>query len=238
VAVGIPAELLRRRPDVRQAERAAAAQSARIGMAEAEFYPHIAITGTVGLDSQYLSDLFQGNSLAGRVGPGFNWNLLNYGRIANNVRAAEARFCQAVLNYRETVLRANEDVENALSAFLQEQIRARSLKEATEATAKAVELATYQYRHGAIDFQPLLDSQRGLVQQEDTATESRALAAIHLVTVYKALGGGWQARLGEQAQPETVEPVPVPEDESHRAPVAPAPAAPVPVVPSPSTLSP
>ncbi len=213
VAVGIPAELLRRRPDVRRAEREAAALSARIGIAEAEFYPHIAITGTIGIESQYLSDLFHGDSLMGRVGPGFKWNLLNYGRIANNVRAAEARFCQAVLNYRDTVLKANEEVENALAAFLQERLRVQALNEATAALARAVELATHQYQQGVIDFQPLLDSQRGLVQQQDLATESRAQASIHLVAVYKALGGGWQARLG-LPEPEGVEMLPPPLDEA------------------------
>ena len=105
VVVGIPAELLRRRPDVQQAERVAALQSARIGIAEAEFYPHIAITGTIGVQAQNFSNLFNSQSLVGQIGPGFNWNLLNYGRIQNNVRAQDARFQQAVLTYRDTVLR-------------------------------------------------------------------------------------------------------------------------------------
>ena len=115
IIVGIPAELLRRRPDVQQAERAAALQSARIGIAEAEFYPHIAITGTIGVQAQDFSNLFSSQSLVGQIGPGFNWNLLNYGRIQNNVRAQDARFQQAVFSYRDTVLRATRRSKTASS---------------------------------------------------------------------------------------------------------------------------
>ena len=103
---------------MRQAERQAAAQSARIGIAEAEFYPHIAITGTIGLQAEHLNQLFELSSLAGAIGPGISWNILNYGRIRNNVRAEDARFQQAVVNYRDTVLRANEEVENGIVGFL------------------------------------------------------------------------------------------------------------------------
>ena len=140
--VGIPAELLRRRPDVQQAERVAAVQSARIGIAEAEFYPHIAITGTIGVQTQNFSNLFNSQSLVGQIGPGFNWNLLNYGRIQNNVLAQDARFQQAVLTYRDTVLRANEEVENGIVSFLREQDRVASLTGSTNAAAQSVEIAT------------------------------------------------------------------------------------------------
>jgi outer membrane protein TolC len=204
IVVGIPAELLRRRPDVAQAERMAALQSARIGIAEAEFYPHIGITGTIGVQSENFSHLFDSNSLLGQIGPGFNWNLLNYGRIKNNVRAQDARFQQAVLTYRDTVLRANEEVENGIISFLQEQDRVISLTGSTHAAARSVEIATQQYEKGTIDYQPLLDSERVLVQQQDTLTESRGLVGIHLVAVYKALGGGWQAQQ-TVVPPETAE---------------------------------
>ena len=194
IVVGIPADLLRRRPDVQQAERAAALQSARIGIAEAEFYPHIAITGTIGVQAQNFSNLFNSQSLVGQIGPGFNWNLLNYGRIENNVRAQDARFQQAVLTYRDTVLRANEEVENGIVSFLREQERVASLTGSTNAAARSVEIATRQYEKGTIYYQPLLDSERVLVQQQDTLTESRGLVGIYLVAIYKALGGGWQAQ--------------------------------------------
>ena len=205
VVVGIPAELLRRRPDVQQAERMAALQSAQIGIAEAEFYPHIAITGTIGVQAEQLSQLFESKSLAGQIGPGFSWNLLNYGRIQNSVRAQKARFQQAVLTYRDTVLRANEDVENAIVGFLREQDRAASLTGSTKAAARSVELASLQYEKGMIAYQPLLDSERVLVQQQDTLAESRGLIGVNLVAVYKALGGGWQVRLSApRPQPEPV----------------------------------
>jgi NodT family efflux transporter outer membrane factor (OMF) lipoprotein len=208
IVVGIPAELLRRRPDVQQAERVAAQQSARIGIAEAEFYPHIAITGTIGVQAEQFSHLFDTQSLAGQIGPGFSWNLLNYGRIRNHVQAQDARFQQAMLTYRDTVLRANEEVENAIVAFLREQDRAVSLNVSAKAAARSVELASRQYEKGLIAYQPLLDSERVLVQQQDTLAESCGLIGIDLVAVYKALGGGWQAR--PASNPPQTEAVPVP----------------------------
>ena len=205
VVVGIPAELLRRRPDLRQAEREAAAQSARIGIAESEFYPHMAITGTIGLQAQQASQLFESNSLVGAIGPGIRWNILNYGRIRNNVRAEDVRFQQAIVNYRDMVLRANEEVENGLAGFLSEQDRVRLLDKTTRAATRSAAIATRQYEKGMISYQPLLDSERALVQQQDALTESRGLVGINLVAIYKALGGGWQARLpSNQPQPEPV----------------------------------
>ncbi len=192
VVVGIPADLLRRRPDVRKAERMAAAQCARIGVAEAEFYPHIAITGQIAFQADDFAHLINTDSIAGMVGPGFRWNVLNYGRIKNQVLAEDARFRQAVLGYQETVLRASEEVEGMITAFLKEQDRVRKLEKATEAIAKSVELATLQYQQGLIDFQRVLDSQRALVQQQDALAEARGNVAQHLIGVYKALGGGWQ----------------------------------------------
>ena len=206
IVIGIPAELLRRRPDVRQAEREAAAQSARIGIAESEFYPHIAITGTIGLQTEKASQLFESSSLAGAIGPGFRWNILNYGRIKNHVKAEDVRFQQAVLHYRDMVLRANEEVENGIVGFLSEQNRVKSLDKSTRAAARSVEIALRQYETGVISYQPLLDSERALVQQQDAVTESRGLVGVNLVTVYRALGGGWQARL--PSIPPPAEPVP------------------------------
>ena len=195
VVIGIPVELLRRRPDVQQAERAAALQSARIGVAEAEFYPHVAITGTIGVQAQNFSNLFSSQSLVGQVGPGFNWNLLNYGRIQNNVLAAGPRqFRQAVLAYRDAVFCADEEVENGIVTLLREQDRVATLTGSVHAAARSVELASRQYEKGMIDYQPLLDSERVLTQQQDALAESRGLVGIDLVAIYKGLGGGWQAR--------------------------------------------
>ena len=210
VVVGIPADLLRRRPDVRQAERQAAAQSARIGIAEADFYPHIAITGTIGLQSERLGQLFESSSLVGAIGPGISWNILNYGRILNNVRSQDAQFQQAVLNYRDTVLRANEEVEDGIVSFLNEQERAKSLDTSASAAARSAHLALLQYQNGKIGYQPLLDAERDLVDQQDALAQSRGLVGTDLIAVYKALGGGWRARLPDQqhAAAESVPPEP------------------------------
>jgi len=204
VAVGIPAELLRRRPDVRRAEREAAAQCARIGIAESAMYPQFAIAGNIAFESEQFADLFSWDSIAGSVGPSFRWNILNYWRIRNNVGVEEARFSQAVLNYQETVLRANEEAENAITAYLREQTRVKSLAGSTAATARAVELANIQYEQGLIDFQRVLDSQRALVLQQDTLAESRGNVALNLIALYKALGGGWEMRLEANLASATV----------------------------------
>lgn len=201
VAVGIPAELLRRRPDVQRAEREAAAQCARIGIAESEFYPRIAITGNIAVESQYLNQLFDTESIAAAIGPSFRWNILNYGRIRNNVLAEDIRFRQLVLQYQETVLRANEEAENAITNFLREQERVKSLEEGTKATDEARKLAKIQYDAGKMDFLRLLDSQRALVNQQDALAQARGNVALNLVALYKALGGGWQMRL-QSTSPE------------------------------------
>jgi NodT family efflux transporter outer membrane factor (OMF) lipoprotein len=198
IVVGIPADLLRRRPDVRQAERQAAAQSARIGVAKSEFYPHLIITGAIGVQAERFNELFEPSSLGGSIGPTFRWNLLNYGRIANNVKSQDAQFQQALLNYCDTVLRANEEVEDAIVAFLRERERVRSLDDAARAAQRAVDLAVRQYDGGLISYQPLLDGERVLVQQQDALTESRGLVAIDLVAVYRALAGGWTTRLSDE----------------------------------------
>jgi NodT family efflux transporter outer membrane factor (OMF) lipoprotein len=220
VAVGVPADLLRRRPDVRSAERKLAAQSARIGIATAELYPHIAITGTIGVESEQLAQLFTQDSLSGSVGPGFQWNLLNYGRILSNIRLEDARFQQACFNYRETVLKANEEVENSISNYLQEKIRIRSLSASVQHTERAEHLAMLQYEQGLIDYQRLLDTQRVLVETQDRLAESRGLVAINLVLLYKSLGGGWQTYCCPVGMPI----VETPDDAAAAAPPEPIPA--------------
>ncbi len=194
VAIGIPADLLRRRPDVRQAERQAAAQSARIGIAEAEFYPSLAITGNIAFQAENFGDLFDWQSRAGRIGPGFQWNVLNYGRIGNRVRVEDARFQQAVLAYQNAVLAANKEAEDAIVAYLRERQRVESLEQATRETVRALEIGMRLYEEGVVDYQRVLDSQRAAVLQQDALAQSRGQVALHLVALYKALGGGWTMR--------------------------------------------
>ncbi len=191
VAVGIPAELLVRRPDVRGAERKVAEQSARIGIAESDLYPRIAITGMIGYESRDLSKLLNTDSSMGSIGPGVRWNFLNYGRLKNRVRAEEARFEQLVRKYQHVVIEAHQEVENNIHRFLKEQQRAESLQQSAAAASESVELAQNQYREGEVDFQRLVDSERALVQLQDELTASRGAIAIHLVAIYKAMGGGW-----------------------------------------------
>ncbi|MEX2188833.1 MAG: efflux transporter outer membrane subunit [Pirellulales bacterium] len=198
VALGVPGELLRRRPDVRRAERQLAAQSARIGVAEAEFYPHIAVTGVIGVEANQFQDLFKSGASIGSVGPSLRWNVLNYGRILNSVRAEDARFQQAALTYQQTVLLANAEAENAVVTFLRSQQRRDALARSSAAARRSNELVSSLFRAGDANGQ--LDRvfviQSFLVQQEDAEAQAEGEVAKSLIAVYRALGGGWQIRLG------------------------------------------
>lgn len=209
IMAGIPAELLRRRPDVRRAERLAAAQSAAIGVAESDFYPRIAITGYIGFESKDLANLFDQDSLAGAVGPGFRWNILNYGRIRNNVRANEAKFHQLVLDYQNAVLEASREVEDGIVAFLKERDRVVKLSDAAAQARRAVELSTTKYEAGRGNFLPVVYMQEILTIRQDEMATSRGAVAGNVVSIYKALGGGWQTRMAAAGAPMEVVSAPV-----------------------------
>ena len=194
VAIGIPADLLRRRPDIRRAERLAAAQSAQIGVAEADFYPAISINGTIGGVAERFPDLFRSTALNGNVGPSFQWNILNYGRIRNNVRLQDAKFQEAVAAYQQTVLGAAREVENGLVTFLRAQQRTKYQTASVNDAEQAVKIVLAQYRAGAVDFTRVSQLEQALVQQQDVLTQARGEIAAGLIQVYKALGGGWQIR--------------------------------------------
>ena len=194
VAAGIPADLLRRRPDVRRAEFQAAAQCAAIGVAEAEFYPHIAINGTLQYSAERFKDVFSPQALNGNVGPAFQWNILNYGRIVNNVRLQDARFQELIATYQNTVLSAARDVENGLVMFLRAQKRTRYQRASVEDGARAVRIATDQYRAGRVDLTRVTQLQLNLVQLQDTLAQAEGDIALGLIQVYRSLGGGWQLR--------------------------------------------
>jgi len=196
LGIGIPAELLRRRPDVRRAERLAAAQSEAIGIAEAELYPAISILGTLGWQARSLSDLFSSRSLEGNVGPSFQWNILNYGRIANNIRYQDARFQELVLAYQQTVLRAAQEVENGLATFLQAQRRTQHLEKSVDLASAAVKdmfLPTAVGQPG-FDFNRFALIEQNRITQQDLLAQSRGQIAQGLIQVYRALGGGWEIR--------------------------------------------
>jgi NodT family efflux transporter outer membrane factor (OMF) lipoprotein len=200
VAVGVPADLLRRRPDIRRAERDVAAQSEQIGIATAELYPHFSISGNIFFDAEKFKDLFTGDSLAGNVGPSFNWNVLNYGRLVNNIRVQDARTQQLVLVYQDTVLKANAEAENSLIGFLKFQQQVKYLETSTKAAKESLELVRIQYDQGKTDFNRVLNVEQLLTQQEDQLAVSQGSVAQNLVLLYKALGGGWQIRLGNDEQ--------------------------------------
>jgi outer membrane protein TolC len=198
VVVGIPADLLRRRPDVRAAERTAAAQAEQIGIAEADFYPSITLSGALGWQAQNSSDLFDDQSLSASVGPGFQWNLLNYGRLRNNVRFQEAQFQQLVAAYQSTVLQADLEVENGIVSFLNSQQRAENLRFSVEESNLALQIVIAQYEAGlaGVNFDRYALIVQNLIQQQDQWAQARGQIAFGLIEVYRALGGGWQMRLG------------------------------------------
>ncbi|MGD0897340.1 MAG: efflux transporter outer membrane subunit [Thermoguttaceae bacterium] len=193
VVVGIPAELLCRRPDVRRAQHLAIAQGEQIGIAEAELYPAFFINGTLGVESVKASNLFTSGSLDSYIGPVFQWNILNYGRIRNNVRMQDARFCALVAAYQETVLRANAEVEDGLSQFLRAQERAKLLDESVGASQKTVDIVETEKGAGLTNFIQVHEIEKDRVEQDDELVQAYGDIAQGLIQVYRALGGGWQA---------------------------------------------
>ena len=210
IAIGVPIDLLRRRPDVRIAEYQAAAQSARIGIAKSDLYPRFSLFGSIGFETSRdgglqsnnaaAGDLFSSDSIAYRVGPTFSWPILNYGRLRNNVKVQDARFQQAAFNYQNTVLEAAREVEDALAAYLRSQIRVGYLTGSVTDARRSVELALVQYPQGSTTYQRVLDTQRFLVRQEDQLASTQGDVALNLVATYKALGGGWETEQSEGAQ--------------------------------------
>jgi NodT family efflux transporter outer membrane factor (OMF) lipoprotein len=204
VALGIPADLLRRRPDIRRAERTLAAQSTQIGIATADLLPSFALFGTISLSAEHFSDLFKSNSFENFGGPTFRWALLNYGRIQNNVRVQDARFQALIGDYETTVLQAQEEVESALAGYLGAQRQVEFLTGSVASAARAVELADFQYREGAADYTRVLTAQQFLVGEQDRLVTTRGAVALNLVSLYRALGGGWEWQAGSDFVPDTI----------------------------------
>ena len=201
VAVGIPADLIRRRPDIRAAELAAKSQSALIGVAETELYPSFGLSGSIGTTTAAFSRALETDSFAGAAGFGFNWNILNYGRIRNNVRIQDALFQETLTNYRNTVLQAAQEVEDGLVGYINTGKQAEFLSKAVTASRRSVELSLIQYRDGATDYQRVINSQQDLLQRQDQYVVSRGSMIGSLVDTYRALGGGWQMREGNPLVP-------------------------------------
>ena len=211
VTVGIPAEMLRRRPDIRLAERQLAAQSALIGVAKADLFPHFTLFASLGLRSSNSAFTMTGNSSLGGLfdarsieffaGPSFRWDIFNYGRIRNNIRVEDARFQQLAVNYENTVLRAVLEVEDGITGFIRTQEEEGLLSEGVDAAKRSVDLSLLQYGDGLVNYQRVLDSQRFLMDQQELLTTTKGSVANNLITVYRALGGGWETRIGKDFVP-------------------------------------
>ena len=192
VLVELPAELLRQRPDIRRAERQLAAATAQVGVATADLYPKFSLVGTVGLQSVSASDWFTGRSRNWSIGPTVTWPVFDAGRIRANIEIRNAQQEQALGVYEKTVLTAFQDVEVSLVAYAKEQQRSRSLVTAVAANQRALAMANELYIRGLSDFLNVLETQRALSLTENDLAQSQATMASNLVSLYKALGGGWQ----------------------------------------------
>ncbi len=191
IAIGLPAETLRQRPDIRRAERQLAAATAQVGQAEADRYPNLSLSGTIGLQASSLGNLLQPGAYLYTLAANTVVTIFDGGRLRQKVEIQNALQQQALISYQSAVKSALRDVENALAAYAGEQNRRQSLQDAVQAAKSAVELATSQYAAGLIDFQPVLDSQRSLLSLRNQLTQSQAAVTSNLARLYKAVGGGW-----------------------------------------------
>ena len=191
VAVGIPADTLRQRPDVRAAERRLAAETARIGVATAAAYPSFPLSGSIGVEALTLGALGNASALTGSIAAGVAGPIFDAGRIRSRIEIQNAVQEQALIGYETTILTALQEVENALVALTNTRDRQASLETAAEAATNAALLARYRYETGVADFQAVLDTQRTLLSVQDSLTSSKAENTSALVQLYKALGGGW-----------------------------------------------
>ncbi len=192
VAIGVPANLLRRRPDVRQRERELAAQTALVGVATADLYPKLTLFGSIGLESLSAASLFTGPAAAFQIGPQVTWNVFDAGRIRQNIKVESERQEQALIQYESSVLTAVNDVENALIDYADEQVRRKSLLKSTQSAQRAADLARELYTAGLSDFIGVLDAERALFSFQDQLASSEGQVTSNLIRLFKALGGGWK----------------------------------------------
>lgn len=195
VTIGVPAETLRQRPDLRRAEQQLAAASARVGVAVADLYPKFKLSGSIGIESVDSADILAVASRNYHFGPSFSWPLFDGGQVRRNIQVQSALEEQKLIQYRSTVLAALEEVENGLTAYVEEQRRAQALTAAAQAARAAAGLALDKYKGGLQDFSTVLDAQRSQLSFEDQLAQSRGAISSDLVRIYKALGGGWDTEL-------------------------------------------
>ena len=202
IAVSVPAELLRRRPDIRAAEYSTLEQSARIGVATADLYPRLSLAGTLGVRAADGSGGFGAESFFYAIGPRLWLPIFDYGRTRNRIRIEDARFQQSLVVYQDTVLRAAQEVEDGLTGYLKSREAAVFSENAAASARRSADIAFTQYREGAVDFQRVLDALRSLLQEENALAETRSAIATELISLYKALGGGWELRQGQPVIPD------------------------------------
>jgi outer membrane protein TolC len=188
---GLPGDLLRRRPDVRRAERQLAAATAQIGVATADLYPKFSITGAFGDEADEFKQLFDWSSRNYNIVPGVTWDIFDAGKVKSNIQVQNARQAEALSAYVQTVLQSMEDVDDALVAFNREQARLESLHRAVMADQQALTLSTELFEKGSTDFLNELDAQRTLLAAQTEEAISEQQVSLNLVALYKALGGGW-----------------------------------------------
>jgi NodT family efflux transporter outer membrane factor (OMF) lipoprotein len=211
VAVGIPADLVRRRPDIRAAELTAMAQSAEVGITEADLYPAFSLLGTFGtiasnINGNKLSQLFQGKGITFGFGPTFTWNILNYGQITNQVRVQDAKLQELLVDFQNSVLTAQQQVEDGLATFLESRREVDDLRRSVAAANAALGLAFLQYQLGTRDFTTVLTAEQNLYTAQNDLAIAEGNVSTGLATVYRALGGGWQIRDNNEFVPaQTVE---------------------------------
>jgi NodT family efflux transporter outer membrane factor (OMF) lipoprotein len=216
ISVDIPANMLRQRPDVRRAELQALAQNARVGVAQADLYPSFTLTGSLGLSAAEgtsstggADQLFDTDSLAYSFGPTFVWPFLNYGRIRNSVRVQDARLQQALVAYRDTVLQAAREVEDAMAAYIGTQAENAILEEGVRTAHRSAQLSLLRYQEGFADYQRVLQAQQALFGQQQRYATNRGEILRSFVALYRGLGGGWQTDLDgefiDEATRETME---------------------------------
>jgi len=208
IPVGVPADMLRQRPDVRRAELLAMTQNAQVGVAKADLYPSFSINGSLGLaaaggtgttrtGNSGFTELFRTDSLTYAIGPSFTWPFLNYDRIKSNIRVQDARLQQSLVQYRETVIQAAREVEDSMVAFVGSQRQDEILVDTVESAKRSTELSMLRFQEGFADYQRVLDAQQALFSQQQRYVSNKGFAVRSLIAVYRSLGGGWQTTGGE-----------------------------------------
>jgi NodT family efflux transporter outer membrane factor (OMF) lipoprotein len=200
VPVGLPSDLLRRRPDVRRAERQLAAETARIGVAKSDWYPKLSLTGDVGTESVSLSKWFEPGSLFWSVGPSLEWRALDFARVRAEVRGQTAVQEAALATYEKTVLISLQEAENALVTYAQEQNRHRALADEVAENQRSLDMANSLYAKGRVNYLDVLDVRRSLYQSDDQLAVSDQAVSLDLIALYKALGGGWETMTPKPAK--------------------------------------